>query len=58
MEVEILVNEDDFFKFVTGEEVEKSESLLDYDEDIVYKYKPSLENLKGHPWFDGTPWGA
>lgn len=62
MEIEILVNEDEFFKFVTDDEqkptAETDVGNTPLEEIPVDKYKPSLENLKGHPWFDGTPWGA
>jgi len=62
MEIEILVNEDEFFKFVTDEDQEptgETAAVITPPEEIVVdKYKPSLENLKGHPWLDGTPWGA
>jgi hypothetical protein len=56
MEIEILVREDEFFKFVTDEDQEsigETVALIAPPEEIVVdKYEPILENFKSHPWFD------
>ena len=55
MKVEIVVNEDENFKIVKGEE-ETPKAV----EQPIKEEKPqaTLENPKGLSWFNGTSWGA
>ena len=54
MKIEIKTEQDDNFKIVTQEEkvVERPQ-----EEKVVERPQPTLENPKGHSWFNGTSWG-
>jgi len=55
MNIEIVVKEDENFKIVNGEE----ETPKAVEQPIKEEQpRPTLENPKGHSWFDGTSWGA
>ena len=56
MKVEIVVKEDENFKIVTDETVQPPPVV---EQPIrEERPQPTLENPKGHSWFDGTSWGA
>lgn len=52
MKIEIDVQEDENFKIV------KQESPVVPEPKKDDKPQPTLDNPKGHPWFDGTSWGT
>lgn len=56
MNIEIIANEDENFKIVSGEK----EAPTPVIEQPIKKERPqpTLENPKGHPWFNGTSWGV
>jgi hypothetical protein len=54
MDIELKVEEDENFKIVKEEEkVVEQPPVQKVDE----RPQPTLENKKGHPWFNGTSWG-
>ena len=55
MNVEIVVKEDENFKIVDGED----EAPKAVEQPIKEEQpQPTLENPKGHSWFNGTSWGV
>jgi hypothetical protein len=58
MNVEIVVKEDENFKIVDGEEETPKAVEQPIKVETPQKPQPTLENPKGHSWFDGTSWGT
>jgi hypothetical protein len=56
MEITFNVIEDENFKIVKQQAVIKDESTVE-KESFPKKIQPTLENKKGHEWFNGTSWG-
>lgn len=62
MEYEIITQEDEHF-YTIKKEKPKSGFILDMPQNpiasvaVVEQEQPSIENKKGHRWFDGTSWG-
>lgn len=68
MRVEIKAQEDENFKFIFENEMEQVEdshtesviptkSLETNQPEPPKRREPTLENPKGHEWFNGTSWG-
>lgn len=60
MEIELKVKEDENFKIVPKEEtVDSVENVVEQPPTpkVVERRQPTLENPKGHEWFNGTSWG-
>ena len=59
MEYEIKAEEDDNFKVNPEKDIEKEDesSTTPTSPKVVERPQPTLENPKGHHWFDGTSWG-
>ena len=58
MNVEIVVKEDENFKIVDGEEETPKAVEQPIKVETPQHPQPTLENPKGHSWFDGTSWGT
>lgn len=56
MEIEIKVQEDENFKLNPRKEERVAEQPQ--VQNVVERPRPTLENPKGHSWFNGTSWGA
>lgn len=56
MNIEIVVSQDENFKFVNSEDEQPSQII---EEPIKEeKSQPTLENPNGLSWFNGTSWGV
>jgi hypothetical protein len=71
MKIQIEAQEDENFKFVKYQEqdIQKEENNFSVDvvknnvieesqsSKVIERRQPTLENPKGHEWFNGTSWG-
>lgn len=60
MKVEINTTEDEFFRLNPKKSPvseEKTEEPIQVQPPVSKRPEPTLENKKGHEWFNGTSWG-